>query len=59
MLVFVISSIFLVKIVTTVICSIFLRMPLRDGFAIGALMNTKGTLALVVLNAGRDTRVRI
>ncbi|CAA7041833.1 unnamed protein product [Microthlaspi erraticum] len=55
-LVLVISSIILVKIVTTVICSFFLRMPLRDGFAIGALMNTKGTLALVVLNAGRDTR---
>ncbi|CAN8247657.1 unnamed protein product [Cochlearia groenlandica] len=55
-LAFVITSSFLVKIVSTVLCSIFLRMPLRDGFAIGALMNTKGTMALVVLNAGRDTR---
>ncbi|KAL1221187.1 Cation/H(+) antiporter 21 [Cardamine amara subsp. amara] len=53
---FVISSSFMVKIVSTVVCSIFLRMPLRDGFAIGALMNTKGTMALVILNAGRDNK---
>ena len=55
-LVFVISSCFMVKILSTVICSIFLRMPLRDGFAVGALMNTKGTMALVVLNLGRDSK---
>ncbi|KAJ4903397.1 hypothetical protein Rs2_17348 [Raphanus sativus] len=55
-LVFVISSCFMVKILSTVICSLFLRMPLRDGFAVGALMNTKGTMALVVLNAGRDSK---
>ncbi|CAH8382041.1 unnamed protein product [Eruca vesicaria subsp. sativa] len=52
----VISSCFMVKIVSTVICSLFLRMPLRDGFAVGALMNTKGTMALVILNAGRDSK---
>ncbi|CAH2059869.1 unnamed protein product [Thlaspi arvense] len=56
MLAFVISSSFMVKILSTVVCSVFLRMPLRDGFAIGALMNTKGTMALVTLNAGRDTK---
>ncbi|KAF8086966.1 hypothetical protein N665_0607s0026 [Sinapis alba] len=56
MLVFVISSSFMVKILSTVICSVFLRMPLRDGFAVGALMNTKGTMALVILNAGRDSK---
>ncbi|XP_013696277.3 cation/H(+) antiporter 21-like [Brassica napus] len=55
-LVFVISSCFMVKILSTVICSLFLRMPLRDGFAVGALMNTKGTMALVILNAGRDSK---
>lgn len=59
MLAFVISSSFMVKIISTVVCSLFLRMPLRDGFAIGALMNTKGTMALVVLNTGRDNRVRV
>lgn len=58
MLAFVISSSFMVKIITTVVCSIFLRMPLRDGLAIGALMNTKGTMALVILNTGRDIKVR-
>ncbi|XP_018482292.1 cation/H(+) antiporter 21-like [Raphanus sativus] len=47
---------FMVKILSTVVCSIFLRMPLRDGFAVGALMNTKGTLALVILIAGRDRK---
>ncbi|CAH8382038.1 unnamed protein product [Eruca vesicaria subsp. sativa] len=52
----VISSCFMVKIVSTVICSLFLRMPLRDGFAVGALMNTKGTMALVILKAGRDSK---
>ncbi|KAF3581063.1 hypothetical protein DY000_02035007 [Brassica cretica] len=56
-LVFVISSCFMVKILSTVICSLFLGMPLRDGFAVGALMNTKGTMALVILNAGRDSKV--
>ncbi|KAL0740676.1 hypothetical protein Bca4012_082189 [Brassica carinata] len=55
-LVFVISSCFMVKILSTVVCSLFLRMPLRDGFAVGALMNTKGTMALVILNAGRDIK---
>ncbi|ESQ51778.1 hypothetical protein EUTSA_v10016242mg [Eutrema salsugineum] len=56
MMVFVISSSFMVKILSTVVCSFFLRIPLRDALAIGALMNTKGTMALVTLNAGRDTR---
>ncbi|KAL0740675.1 hypothetical protein Bca4012_082188 [Brassica carinata] len=55
-LVSVISASFMVKILSTVICSLFLRMPLRDGFAVGALMNTKGTMALVILNAGRDRK---
>ncbi|KFK31171.1 hypothetical protein AALP_AA6G078200 [Arabis alpina] len=56
MLAFVISSSFMVKIISTVVCSYFLRIPMRDGLAIGALMNTKGTLALVVLNTGLDKR---
>ncbi|EOA28765.1 hypothetical protein CARUB_v10024997mg [Capsella rubella] len=51
----VISASFMVKILSTIVCSIFLRIPLLDGFAIGSLMNTKGTMALVILNAGRDT----
>ncbi|CAF2313507.1 hypothetical protein BRARA_J00385 [Brassica rapa] len=55
-LVLVICSSFLVKIVTTVVVSLFMQMPTRDALAIGALMNTKGTLSLVVLNAGRDTK---
>ncbi|WZZ56601.1 hypothetical protein YC2023_056708 [Brassica napus] len=55
-MVLVICSSFLVKIVTTVVVSLFMQMPTRDALAIGALMNTKGTLSLVVLNAGRDTK---
>ncbi|CAD5320091.1 unnamed protein product [Arabidopsis thaliana] len=50
------SASVMVKILSTMFCSIFLRIPLRDGLAIGALMNTKGTMALVILNAGRDTK---
>lgn len=56
MMAFVISTSLMVKILSTIVCSIFLHIPLLDGFAIGALMNTKGTMALVILNAGRDTK---
>ncbi|CAN8294734.1 unnamed protein product [Cochlearia groenlandica] len=56
MMALVITSCFLIKIVTTLVVSLFMKMPRRDAFAIGALMNTKGTLSLVVLNAGRDTK---
>ncbi|XP_010522268.1 PREDICTED: cation/H(+) antiporter 23, chloroplastic-like [Tarenaya hassleriana] len=52
----VITSSFSLKILTTVIVSLFMRMPARDALALGCLMNTKGILALVVLNAGRDTK---
>ncbi|XP_010522265.1 PREDICTED: cation/H(+) antiporter 23, chloroplastic-like isoform X2 [Tarenaya hassleriana] len=55
MVVVMVSS-FMVKIVTTFAVSFFMPMPVRDSLALGALMNTKGTLSLVVLNAGRDTK---
>ena len=45
------------KILSSLTISILLKMPLRDGAALGVLMNTKGILALVILNTGRNKKV--
>ncbi|KAH7561083.1 hypothetical protein ACOSP7_016354 [Xanthoceras sorbifolium] len=42
------------KILTSVIIYLLFGMSPRDGLALGALMNTKGVLALIVLNEGRS-----
>lgn len=47
------------KIVSTVIATGFYRMPFRDGVALGALLNTKGLLPLVMLNIASDREVLI
>ncbi|XP_010542776.1 PREDICTED: cation/H(+) antiporter 23, chloroplastic-like [Tarenaya hassleriana] len=52
----VVCTSFLLKIVPTFIALLFMRTSFRDALALGTLMNTKGTLALVILNAGRDTK---
>ncbi|KAL7212614.1 hypothetical protein ACSBR2_015324 [Camellia fascicularis] len=44
----------LCKVVSTLVISFFFGMPLREGMALGVLMNTKGLLALIVINYGRD-----
>ncbi|TKY73542.1 Cation/H(+) antiporter 15 [Spatholobus suberectus] len=45
------------KIVSTIIATGFYRMPFRDGVALGALMNTKGILPLVMLNIASDRKI--
>lgn len=45
------------KIVSTVITGWFYSMPFRDGVALGALLNTKGILPLVMLNIAIDRQV--
>jgi Kef-type K+ transport system membrane component KefB len=45
------------KILSSLIISILFKMPLLDGVALGVLMNTKGILALVILNTGWNKKV--
>ncbi|KAK3205381.1 hypothetical protein Dsin_019427 [Dipteronia sinensis] len=45
------------KILTTYSVCFFTDLPSRDSFALGVLMNTKGILAVVVLNIGWDKKV--
>lgn len=45
------------KILSTVLVGLYYGMPLRDGVTLGGLMNTKGAMALVVLNEGRSLKV--
>ncbi|XP_019450772.1 PREDICTED: cation/H(+) antiporter 15-like [Lupinus angustifolius] len=45
------------KILSTVIATYFLGMTIRDGVALGLLMNTKGMLAVIMLNIGLDKQI--
>lgn len=42
------------KAVGVLLVSFFYQLPVREGAALGMLLNTKGLLAIVVLNVGRD-----
>ncbi|GLT80654.1 hypothetical protein SLA2020_520830 [Shorea laevis] len=44
------------KIASAFLVSLLYRMPPREGLALGLLMNTKGVLALVILNTGRNIK---
>ncbi|MBA0574854.1 hypothetical protein Golob_000018 [Gossypium lobatum] len=44
----------LAKIVSTLLVCLYFKCPMRDSLALGVLMNTKGVLALIVLNEGRN-----
>ncbi|XP_059436457.1 cation/H(+) antiporter 15-like [Corylus avellana] len=48
---------FMAKILSSLIICILFKMPLRDGAALGVLMNTKGILALVILNTGWNKKI--
>lgn len=49
---------FFAKVVTTSFAALFIhKMKLRDGLALGLLMNTKGLLALIIISLGRDLKV--
>ncbi|XP_071723622.1 cation/H(+) antiporter 15-like [Rutidosis leptorrhynchoides] len=45
---------FSVKIISTFMVSMSLGFEISEGFTLGVLMNTKGVLALIVVNAGRN-----
>jgi len=47
------------KVVGTLIVALSYQMSVSDGAALGMLMNTKGLVEILVLNIGRDQKVRL
>lgn len=45
------------KVVSVFFVSLRYNMPTQEGLALGLLMNTKGVMALIILNTGRDIKV--
>jgi Kef-type K+ transport system membrane component KefB len=45
------------KILSTLFSTFFFGMPVRDGFALGVILNTKGVVALIMLNTAWDRSV--
>ncbi|WJX28378.1 hypothetical protein P8452_17107 [Trifolium repens] len=45
------------KIVSAIVATRFYGMPIRDGMALGVIMNTKGILSLIILNIGWNRKV--
>lgn len=45
------------KIFGTVVVSLLSKVPVREAFALGFLMNSKGLVELIVLNIGKDRKV--
>ncbi|KAJ8770268.1 hypothetical protein K2173_012710 [Erythroxylum novogranatense] len=54
LIVLAIAVAFSAKMVSSLIISMLYGMPNREGVTLGVLMNTKGVIALIVLNAGRN-----
>ncbi|KAJ6891996.1 hypothetical protein NC651_025244 [Populus alba x Populus x berolinensis] len=46
----------LAKIISGFLVAMYHGMPVREGVALGVLMNAKGVLALIILNVGRDIK---
>ncbi|KAE8722415.1 Cation proton exchanger [Hibiscus syriacus] len=44
------------KIVATLLVCLYFKCPMRDGLALGVLMNTKGVLAIIILNEGLNMK---
>ncbi|KAJ7982117.1 cation/H(+) antiporter 15-like [Quillaja saponaria] len=44
------------KILSTFLASLVCNMSFREALSLGVLMNTKGILALIILNSGRDSK---
>ncbi|URE07741.1 Sodium/hydrogen exchanger family [Musa troglodytarum] len=57
LLVLVITNACLGKIAGTIIASLVAKIPIREAFTLGFLMNTKGLVELIVLNIGKDRKV--
>ncbi|XP_010273345.1 PREDICTED: cation/H(+) antiporter 15-like [Nelumbo nucifera] len=45
------------KVFGTALVAFFYDMPIRDGIALGLLMNAKGLVEMIVLNVGKDQKV--
>lgn len=58
LLVLVISTACFGKIIGTIGVSLLCRMPFQEALALGFLMNTKGLVELIVLNIGKDRKVK-
>ncbi|KAG0479113.1 hypothetical protein HPP92_013832 [Vanilla planifolia] len=56
-LILIVFSSAIAKIAGCLVVANIYRMPLRDGMAIGLLMNTKGVVEMVLLNIGRDQQM--
>lgn len=46
------------KILDTLIVAFLFKVPFRESLALGFLMNTKGLVELIVVNIGKDRKVR-
>ena len=46
------------KIAGTLVISLMFQIPIREGVILGLLMNTKGLIEIIVLNVGREQKVR-
>ncbi|KAJ7957029.1 Cation/H(+) antiporter like [Quillaja saponaria] len=45
------------KVAGTLAVALYYQMPVREGVALGLLMNTKGLVEMIVLNVGKDQKV--
>ncbi|MCH90909.1 cation/H(+) antiporter 15-like, partial [Trifolium medium] len=45
------------KVLSSLIVTFFFGMPARDGLAIGLLLNTKGVMAIILLNVAWDKKI--
>lgn len=57
LLILVIATTCIGKIGGTLLVSMLVKMPPKEGLALGLLMNTKGLVELIVLNIGKDRKV--
>lgn len=47
------------KILGTFLVAMLCKIPVRESLALGVLMNTKGLVELIVLNIGKEKKVRV
>lgn len=46
------------KVIGTLIACMCHKIPVREGVALGLLLNTKGLIEMIIINLGRDQKVR-
>lgn len=47
------------KVAGTLLVAMYYKMPFREGVTLGLLMNTKGLVEMIVLNVGKDQKVKL